>query len=400
MPTNNRVYFPNQGVAIKTNGGALTFSAAHRAFGVQTLAMGGTINLAQIFTLGNIALYENAEILPEVEVSLDKVLDGYCPAYLLATTAATAPTLVGRSAARCDLGVAIYPDTNDFASGTPVSVCVSSGLYVNSVSFSFQSDGTPFTESVSWVGNDRIWTRGGTTPNYGETDMVSMPTITWNADFPSTLSPSATAGVSLSQEFLWDLPTGTGAGPLTLDDNGAVNYADVSVMPQEIQGIGVSGINPQNSGKYDANIQSVTVGTSLNRESLNQLGKKGPYFRSVQFPVEVTTEITSITAEGDLITLLEAGAFGTGVGSCSSDRTNVKDRTIRVVTCDGLRLYTGRKNKLASVNYAGGDAGGGNVTVTYNYSTFNELTVLHINDVHASGSAWWAARNSNGFVVQ
>ena len=35
----------------------------------------------------------------------------------------------------------------------------------------------------------------------------------------------------------------------------------------------------------------------------------------------------------------------------------------------------GDKCKLTSVNYSGGDTGGGNATITYSYSTFNELSI-------------------------
>ena len=37
----------------------------------------------------------------------------------------------------------------------------------------------------------------------------------------------------------------------------------------------------------------------------------------------------------------------------------------------------GNKNRLASVNYGGGDAGGGNVTVSYSFTTSNHMTVMH-----------------------
>ena len=47
---------------------------------------------------------------------------------------------------------------------------------------------------------------------------------------------------------------------------------------------------------------------------------------------------------------------------------------------EGARFDLGNKNKLASVTYGGGDAGGGNATVTYNYSNFNRLSVRHLQD--------------------
>jgi len=47
---------------------------------------------------------------------------------------------------------------------------------------------------------------------------------------------------------------------------------------------------------------------------------------------------------------------------------------------EGTDLDLGTKNKLASVTYGGGDAGGGNVVVTYNYSNFNVLVIKHPED--------------------
>ena len=41
----------------------------------------------------------------------------------------------------------------------------------------------------------------------------------------------------------------------------------------------------------------------------------------------------------------------------------------------GTVLNLGTANKLSSVSYTGGDTGGGNATVTYAYSNFNDLTV-------------------------
>ena len=64
------------------------------------------------------------------------------------------------------------------------------------------------------------------------------------------------------------------------------------------------------------------------------------------------------------------------------------DRTIRVATCEGTRIYLGRKNKLSSVNYSGGDAGGGNVSVSYTFTTFNDFTVMHSGDPHSNGTTW------------
>ena len=64
------------------------------------------------------------------------------------------------------------------------------------------------------------------------------------------------------------------------------------------------------------------------------------------------------------------------------------------LSCEGLRVYLGKKNKLSSVNYAGGDAGGGNATVTYTFTTFNDFTVMHQYDIAGKTTDWWGDRST------
>lgn len=397
---NKRIFYPAHSIAIKSNGGALTWTTGHLVHGAQSAGMTTNISLTPVNELGHIELYENSEDLPDVEMQLTKVLDGHPLAYHLATTAATSPTLVGRSNARCDIGLAVFPDTNNYASGTPLSIVALSGMYINSVGYNMSKDG-PFTEETSYVGNDKIWTRApGTatgTPNYGESDLKTMPTITYNAYMPASDAPRATLGVAKSDSFMFNLPTGS----LTVDSNGAVNHPDVTVFPTEIFGISLSGTNPKSNGiDFDAHVNSFSVNVSFNRETITELGRRGPYHRSITFPVDVTSEFAVTATEGDLVSVTENGIFGTGAGVCSALGENARDRTIRIALCEGTRIYLGRKNKIQTVNYTGGDAGGVNVEVTYGYFTQNILTVMHQNDPHVSGATWWANRESNGYLVE
>ena len=410
MPTNNRIFYAAQSVAVKGSDGTTVFRTGHLVKGAQSVGMTTNINLEPVFTLGRIGLYENVEGLPDVEVTISKVLDGYPTPYLLATTGSetTNPTLAGRSSARCDIAVGIYPDTNSVASGGLTAICMNSGLFPNSISYSFNSEGA-FTEETSFVGNDKIWVTGNgssaalnTVPAFGASDLNISPTITYQAYTSPSLRPLAVVGTARSQDFIFDLPTDTGilAG-ITLDSNGAVDYADVSVLPPEIAGITLSGINPRSNGEsFDVSINSITASVSLNRENINQLGRRGPYARIVSFPVEVSCEISTTSRLGDLVSVTERGIFGTGVGACSADLSNVKARTIRLATCEGLRIYLGRNNKLQSVNHQGGDAGGGNVTNTYTFNTYDDFVVMHQNDSHPSGTNWWTNRDTNGYLVE
>jgi hypothetical protein len=116
----------------------------------------------------------------------------------------------------------------------------------------------------------------------------------------------------------------------------------------------------------------MSVSCDLGREALNELGRRGPYFRYVNLPVEVTCEIETTSALGDKIDASEAGLGGSGY--------NLNDQAIDIVMQDSTRINLGNKCKLASVSYGGADAGGGNATVTYSYTTFNDFTVTHSTD--------------------
>ena len=146
-------------------------------------------------------------------------------------------------------------------------------------------------------------------------------------------------------------------------------------------------MSPRNASNA-AHLSSVSVSTDLGREELFELGTRQPYARVVTFPIEVTCDIEMISLSGDMV-----NAFADGCGSndpCTGIVDNLSNQVIRVATCEGTRIYLGTKNKLASVNYGGGDAGGGNVTVTYSYTNFNDMTVMHPQDP-STGIIWNAA---------
>jgi len=146
--------------------------------------------------------------------------------------------------------------------------------------------------------------------------------------------------------------------------------ATSSLWPTEIPGIDASGYNIESGDAYLAHIQTVTVSTDLGREELLELGRRGPYYRFVSFPVEVTCAIEVTSSEGDLVDALADPPGG----------TNLTNQRIKVFMREGTVLDLGLRNKLASVTYGGGDAGGGNAAVTYNYSQFNKLDVTHPQD--------------------
>jgi hypothetical protein len=336
-------------------------------------------NLEQAFEIGQLEIYENIEGNPDVDVSTEKVLDGYCPVYLLATQqpeaggGSSSASLTGRSTARCTLGMEIYPDTNNSASPTVVgggnaytSVEVS-GMYIGSVSYNMPVEGNS-TESVSLVGNNKAW-------GAGDALTFADDPFADNDDSPAAIAGSG--GVNRREDVL-------------LGSTG-------SIFPDELPGMvsfdaatGGSGyVELMADGDYSSHLQNLSVSVDLGREELFELGRKGPYFRFVNFPIEVTSEITVTTGSGDMIDATEDISTGCG----GSD--NLVDQTIYIKMCEGLHIDCGHKNKLSSVNVTGGDATGGNKEVTYTYSNFNSMAVYHPADPRQFSDA--AFRPPGGF---
>ena len=160
-------------------------------------------------------------------------------------------------------------------------------------------------------------------------------------------------------------------------------------MPDEIPGISTSGVK-----SAEAHVQSITVSTDFGREEIFELGTRQPYARVVTFPVEVTTDIEVLSVSGDMVNALSDGCGA--AGGCDGVVDNLSNQIINITACEGTRIYLGSKNKLASVNYGGGDAGGGNVSVTYSYTTFNDFTVMHPKD--QATRFGWADRTKSGWL--
>lgn len=364
MPTNKRIFYAVQQVKIGRSNG--TFPLVH---GLQSAGITTNFNLEQVFELGQLAIYQNVESLPEIEVTLNKVLDGYSPLFCLATdygsevdTSATATnaTLAGRQNARCDLELGIFNENN--TGGASLGRLYCKGMYVSSVSYTFPVDGN-FTEDLTLVGNDKVWTGTST----ADATMVA------GNDRPNTL-----AGVGRRQ-FL---------------------NMSTSRFPTRIPGIDANGINVATNNIYATHFQNITVSCDLGREYIYELGSFAPYCRYVTFPVEVTSEFEVVaTDNGDAVSATSYGYYlvagtplsptytagNTNPPSCSNITANTKDEYIKITTCEGLTIDLGSKNKLTSVNYNGGDTGGGNVTVTYSYQTFNTFSVAHTNSLFTGG---------------
>ncbi len=435
---NARIYWALEQVAIKANSIAPTGEVApfnSRDFitgnlasgisevgdrwevprGMQSAGMSTTFNLEETFQLGQVEVYEYSERQPDVEVTMSKVIDGSKPLFFMVTDPGQGNDIVARTANfQVDLAMEIYPDTQFRATGKPVSIVTASGMVVSSVSYTYQADG-PVTEDVTLVGNDKIWGAllavSGATAGHDGGGGGGEPLVIFPDDQDGG-NPGAPEGLP-SGVFGHDGNTSAAieggaqelAGPpdrfgVIVVGSGVQRREEVeisrSILPNDIPGVitsNISGINaafvnggfgsegPGTAAASDQNIgnantdniaehlQSITLSVDLSRDDIFELGSKRPFAKTVAFPVEVTAAFEVITAQGDLV---DASA-GVDIGGDNTNQSN----TIIVRTSDGFQVDLGDTNRLTSVDMGGGEAGGDNATVTYNFQSFGTFNVSH-----------------------
>lgn len=437
MANNNRVFWAIEQVAIKDNSAPPTGAVApvnSREYttgvlasgvdevgglwevprGVQSAGMSTTFNLEQVFQLGQVELYEYSERQPDIEVTMSKAIDGSKPLFFMVTDPTQANDIVARTANfRIDMALQIYPDTQFRATGKPQSIVTASGMYVSNVSYTFPIDGF-VTEDITLVGNDKIW--GATVAISGQTagnngGLGAEPIVDWPSDQDggNPAAPEGTPSGAFGNDGNTSPATEQGAQELAggADRFGVIivgsgiqrrEEVDIrrSILPNDIPGVlqpTISGIDSafvnggfgsQGPGTAaganqligDANtdfiaehIQTITVSFSIAREDIFELGSKRPFVKVPDFPLEATASIEVVTAQGDLVD-------ATSDIDCGPDNTS-ESNTIIIRTCDGLQVDLGDANRLTSVEVGGGEAGGDNMTVTYNYSSFNVFNVSH-----------------------
>jgi hypothetical protein len=388
MAANNRIFYACQAVGLKPMGSPIAqYATAH---GVQSVGITTNFNLEQAFELGQIQIYENIEGLPDVECTMEKVLDGYPLLYHLASQAATSPGLVGRSKQRADVALGIHSDEQDSVNDgqtEPGVLVFMSGMFINSISYTVPVDGNS-TESVTLVGNHKEWFEGSSTDTvYVSHKKFVVPAATFgvgdgSADYPKAYD-GASGGVQRRENVL----------------------LSKSIMPRSMFGnlagdvLGTEGVgNAEDAeGIPILHIQNFTTSTDFGREDILEFGRKAPYTRTPTFPIEVSTELETIAISGDFVGAYEEGDPNLFETNASGD--NTQEEQIVLVMRGGMAFDLGTNNRLSSIAYGGGDAAGGNATITYSYTNFNELTVLDsgdpaLNDNLGLGSMHYSAAQS------
>lgn len=299
--------------------------------GAQSVSLNTNYNLEQIFQLGRLDIYDNYATDPEVEITINKVLDGH-PLIWNRSVNADAGVLVEKVNHKPDIVLHIDEETQDAIDDIPTAAVKMTGCYLSSLNYTFPVDGN-FTEELTFVSSNKTTDADGLTG-------------------PPPVSPDTR--ILRRQNF---------------------NLA-TSTLP--------SGVN----GKC---ISNVTISSSLNREKMFCLGRYSPMHRYVNFPVEITVSFDTIP-DGDPNSGLFPGDISDIAGpdfnenttpECGHPVTTKEECDIRICRQNGgvdeviYQFDFGTGCALQSVTYSGGDTGGGNVTETYTYISYNVLSIAY-----------------------
>jgi hypothetical protein len=361
MSINNRIYYASQAVQLRpVSPEGTSFGYWYHPLAVQSVGMTTNFTNEQTFQLGTVELYDNVETIPEVEVTINKVIDSTAPLYLMCMgggagiPGAQDKSLVSLSNNRVHFRLGIYGDDKQYISGSAGSSVLCSGMYLSSFNYTFPVDGNA-TEEVTLVGNSKLWNTGNI-PGVQSSDFAAGTMFAPNANIGG-ITPSQNSGI-LRRQYL---------------------NVQSSVLPT-----GSGGIRTPNGSNVLPHVQNITISSDLGRESINQLGKFGPYCRYATFPIEVTSEFEIIAQDGDGV---DVNDFKNDV-FCGTLKKNLVYKTISIAICDDnhtnnnntMIFDLGNKNTLTSINYTGGDTGGDNATVSYSFRNFNNFSI------NASGS--------------
>lgn len=376
MP-NKRVFYACQAVVITApsdpdNPGAVAqFDGAVK--GVQSIGITTNFNLEQVFELGQIQIFENIEGVPDVEVTLEKIFAGASTDGLnqkvtlfeMCTAGAAGSSLVNRSKERCKISLGVYDDADDAVSGNAPTEIVMDGLYVSSLSYNIPVDGQ-VTESITLVGNSKVFSNVAT--NVTGAKLLADP---FGNDGPTTASANA-GGVQRRENVQISSCTFPSTVAGTVGTGQGNGWDSSNLIPR-------------------VHLQNITISTDFSREDILELGRKAPYYRAPNFPIEVTCDIETIATSTDGVIAFEEGKdssggandnsvtftnlYGAGVTATINDGDNSPEEEIYIFLDDQTSFDLSDKNRLSSVTYGGGDASGGNTTITYSYTNFNELEV-------------------------
>jgi hypothetical protein len=360
MAQTDRIFYAVQAVGMGSTGAVPQTGAGgtivsttfnHASFkwmhGVQSAGFSTTFNVDNLFEYGQLQIYQFVDEVPDIEVTLEKVLDGYPGLYLMSVGQDGTGNVIEAAKNACNVYLAIYPDSFTYTgsgggTGAANSLLFCSGMRVSNVSYTFGVDGN-FTESVTLQGNDKKWY----TPSSASGE--------WVLPFNNTDEPVAGL-VAKRQAIEFD--------------------ANKTVLPTEVS---------SNVRDNNGNIQTISISADFGRENNFELGRYRPYTKFTTLPLQVTCDFEVLSLSGDIVDATSDAPRGTGYNRqivVYADIAGSSNPTTGVYKID-----LGSGCRLTSVNYTGGDTGGGNATVTYSYTVFNKFSVT---DSTSAVTGYWS----------
>lgn len=319
---------------------------------IQSVGISTSLEYEQVFELGRLQIFENVEGIPSVEITLERNIGVYSGANSLKLDAFTddgtlwhlcgAPSLgaspkVSTAAnRRFNLNMTTYDDVSAVAR----SDVRATGLYLSNYSLNFAIEG-PATESVTLVGNTLIWDSG------------NMPST--GSSFENTVDTTLEKGFEAN--------------------SGVISRKHVTAIKMD-----------KDSSVNVLKVQSLSFSISFDREDLFELaGGKSPYFKAPSFPVETTLELELLanssssnvySAEGfDFSERKSQGDASKTAQHLISNDCDINGRTDEAfIEAGNRKFFFGNMNWTGS-SRSGGDAGGGNATITHSFQGFNYYTV-------------------------
>jgi hypothetical protein len=292
--------------------------------GAQSVAVNTNFNLENIFQLGRLSAYELISVDPDVEITITKALDGYNTVYNLATTGGGA--IVENANDTTTVIVAVGEDTNEALNDQAlVSSITMTGCFISSINYTIPVEGN-MIEEVVLVGSHKELNGAVANPNADPNPHV------------------------LRRQNL---------------------HLANCVFPTELGDV----INKT------ARLSNISISASLNREKMFALGQVSPFHRFVNFPIEITVafDLIAVTnndgvvfapVENECEPLVELDPQDILINLCNSASQDIYTFDFRANQTEGEG-----KAYLQSTSYSGGDTGGGNVTTTYTYIVYNDLSI-------------------------
>lgn len=342
---NKRVFYASHAVTLVNMSGGNTPKGNTLRYaipGTQSLGVNTNFALENIFQLGRLPVYDSFPANPELDITINKVLDGR-PLIWNYYIGAGEGSLVANATVQANCFVTIGKDTDNYIGETANSrrTVLMSGVYLTSLNYTFPADGN-FTEELNFIGSHKAATDSH----------VTAPHIKPNTRVMRRQNLRTSSG---------------------------------SVFPSHV------------SGKC---INNITISADLGREANFCLGNFAPFVRTVTFPLEITITF-DVQQDGESDFLGDA-MDSYLVGECAAPSGVQNNSAIKLVLCGkdnqgaNIDIYTfdlGSGCALQSVSWSGGDTGGGNVVETYTYLSYNVLNIKTENTgtFVDGGTAWGAA---------